>query len=165
MRSNDVVSDGCTRLNVKLVCYLVAVMLVPGAVMATQPSTRLIPRVKGYLNSPYGFWEYLPSGYHRSGSYPLVIYLHGIKELGNGQTVEELERVARNGIPRIIRKFERDFPFIMIAPQSPAVSEGFSTENIESLINIIEANYGVDKDRIYVTGVSYGGFAVWRLAS
>lgn len=130
-----------------------------------QPSTRLVHRLKGYLSSPYGYWEYLPQNYCEADKHPVVIYLHGIKETGAGESLEELDKVARNGVPHVIRKFERDFPFILIAPQSPGLEEGFSPETLIDLVRIIESNYKIDHDRIYLTGVSYGAYAALRLAS
>lgn len=145
---------------------LFALLLTPFFAEASKPSQRLVARIRGYFSSPYGYLEYLPENYNHSTRYPLVIYLHGIKETGAGLSETELEKVARNGVPLVIRKYERSFPFIMIAPQSPGLHEdGFDAKRVEKLIQIITENYSVDPERIYVTGVSYGAFAAWRLAS
>ena len=50
-----------------------------------------------------GFYEYKPTNYNASPTtkYPLIIFLHGLGERGNGTT--ELTRVAANAIPRYIR--------------------------------------------------------------
>lgn len=144
---------------------VIPLLLISFFAKASEPSQRLVARIKGYFSSPYGYLEYLPQHYNQSTRYPLVIYLHGIKETGSGMSPAELDKVARNGVPHVIRKYKRNFPFIMIAPQSPGLEDGFRAESVEKLIEIITENYAVDPERIYVTGVSYGAFAAWRLAS
>lgn len=126
---------------------------------------QLNARLKGYLSSPYGFWEYLPKGYNGSSQWPVVVYLHGIRESGSGTTTAELNRVLLNGPPKLIVNSGRQFNFVLIAPQSPGMPEGFNTTNIAKLITFIKSNYNIDENRIYFTGLSYGGYATWHIAN
>lgn len=164
MRLVEIRNDECTRLSFRDILFLI-IILIPFIAGATQPSERLVPRLKGYLHSPYGYWEYLPKDYNSASRLPLVIYLHGIKEIGAGTSVEDLNKIILNGVPYVIRKHQRDFPFILIAPQSPTLEEGFSVKGLERLLEIVRLNYKIDEDRIYVTGISYGAYAALRLAS
>ncbi len=133
---------------------------------AAQPSQRDVPHLKSYLGSPYGFWEYLPADYQLSTHrYAMVLYLHGIKEIGSGESLDDLQKIIQNGVPFVIDQYERDFPFIVISPQSPSVEEGFRADKLDQLIEIIKANYRVDENRIYVTGLSFGAYAALRLAA
>lgn len=164
MRLVDVRNVECTRLKFRNIVFLSVVLMTFG-VEASQPSDRLVPRLKGHFNSPYGYWEYLPKDYHNSSArFPVVIYLHGVKEIGNG-TLLDLDKIARNGVPYVIRKHQRDFPFIVISPQSPSMEEGFSVKGLKQLLEVISANYKIDENRIYLTGISYGAYAALRLAS
>ncbi len=101
---------------------------------------------------------YLPKDYSENNeSYPLVLFLHGAGERGN-----DLEKVKVHGLPRLINE-GKEFPFIVISPQCP--EEVFwSTDVLSALLDEIEANYRVDKNRIYVTGLSMGGHGTWSLA-
>lgn len=101
---------------------------------------------------------YLPKDYlDNSESYPLVLFLHGAGERGN-----DLEKVKVHGLPRLINE-GKEFPFIVVSPQCP--EEVFwSTDVLSALLDEIEANYRVDKNRIYVTGLSMGGNGTWSLA-
>src|SRR5215208_7783127 len=72
-----------------------------------------------------GYLEYLPSGYNNNQTYPLIIFIHGVGELGGGGP-GDLERVLYNGLPRVINagQFPSSFyvdgqnkGFIVISPQ------------------------------------------------
>jgi hypothetical protein len=144
--------------------YFFIACVIPFSVFAQSPSQRLVPRLKGYLTSPYGYWEYLPQYYSDSSEFPVVIYLHGIKEVGSGTSEADLQKVLLGGPPSLIAKTERNFPFVLICPQSPGLQDGFAPEQLSLLIDIVKANYRVDAARIYITGISYGGYATWRIA-
>ncbi len=101
---------------------------------------------------------YLPPGYDSTdAAWPLVLFLHGSGERGS-----DLSLVMRHGPPRRILEGGR-FPFILVAPQCPA-GEQWSVPQLSALLDHIEAHYRVDPDRIHLTGLSMGGFAVWNLA-
>ena len=104
---------------------------------------------------------FLPEGYGKKRqSWPLMVFLHGAGERGN-----VLNKVAVHGPPKIVKN-RKDFPFILVSPQCP---EGdWWTEKVEVLINLVDdiaARYKVDKKRIYLTGLSMGGYGTWALAS
>lgn len=58
----------------------------------------------------------------------------------------------------------RKFPFILVAPQCP---EGtwWDPEVLSKMLTQIERTHRVDKDRIYLTGLSMGGFGTWNWAA
>ena len=68
--------------------------------------------------------------------------------------------VKTHGPPKLIEAGE-SFPFVVVAPQCPA---GWWEPHEAALIDEIVANHKVDEDRIYVTGLSMGGFGTWALA-
>jgi predicted peptidase len=101
---------------------------------------------------------YLPADYSDSDKeFPLVLFLHGAGERG-----KDLEKVKVHGLPRLVNE-GKDFPFIVVSPQCPDLML-WNTDVLSSLIDEIEANYKVDKNRIYVTGLSMGGHGTWSLA-
>jgi len=116
-----------------------------------------------------GFYEYLPQGYSTgSQRYPLILFLHGAGELGNGN--EDLPLVLRNGPPRLINQNTfptsftvngQTFRFIVISPQFQQFP---STSDIGAMMDYALAHYRVDQSRIYVTGLSMGGGLVWEYA-
>ncbi|MFZ2322510.1 MAG: prolyl oligopeptidase family serine peptidase [Ignavibacteriaceae bacterium] len=101
---------------------------------------------------------YLPQEYADSDKeFPLVLFLHGAGERG-----DDLEKVKIHGIPKLINE-GKEFPFIVVSPQCPE-NMFWSTDILSALLDEIEANYRVDKNRIYVTGLSLGGNGTWSLA-
>ena len=96
---------------------------------------------------------------------PLVLFLHGSGERGDGQ--DELERVKTYGLPHI---FETHNPFsepvLLIAPQCPEKTRW--TDHLEALNALLDdatKRYSVNLSRIYLTGLSLGGQGVWYLAA
>lgn len=103
---------------------------------------------------------FLPEGYGNKQDWPLILFLHGAGERGN-----DLEKVKKHGPPKIVEK-QKDFPFIVVSPQCPA--DDWWTGKLDVLINLLDdiiAEYDVDKKRIYLTGLSMGGYGTWALAS
>lgn len=101
---------------------------------------------------------YLPSEYQNDRrSWPLMVFLHGSGECGN-----DLELVKRNGPPKIVEE-AKDFPFVLLSPQCP-LGGWWSSETLNILLDEITNNYRIDRDRIYLTGLSMGGYATWSFA-
>jgi predicted peptidase len=115
------------------------------------------------LNAAVGYYAYLPEDHylHPNDRFPLLVLLHGSGEKGNGTT--ELTRVLVHGPPRLIRN-GRDFPFIVISPQLPSSQGGWPTGLVDELISKAIADYHVDTTRMYVTGLSMGGYGTWAYA-
>lgn len=101
---------------------------------------------------------YLPKDYtENENNFPLVLFLHGAGERGT-----DLEKVKVHGLPKLINE-GKEFPFIVVSPQCPE-NMFWNTDILSALLDEIEANYRVDKNRIYVTGLSMGGHGTWSLA-
>lgn len=101
---------------------------------------------------------YLPNNYNENEElFPLVLFLHGSGERGN-----DLEKVKVHGLPKLIDQ-GKDFPFIVLSPQCPD-KIFWNTDVLAALLDKIENEYRVDKNRIYVTGLSMGGHGTWSLA-
>jgi predicted peptidase len=101
---------------------------------------------------------YLPKGYEKGDKeWPLVLFLHGA-----GETGTELEKVKAHGPPKLVAA-GKEFPFILVSPQAQRF--GWDPATLNSLLDEVTATYKVDKDRVYVTGLSMGGMGTWALAA
>ena len=119
-----------------------------------QTSAQLNARVQVRL----GYLLYLPRDYDKEKSWPLMLFLHGAGERG-----DDLELVKKHGPPKLIAA-GKDFPFIVVSPQCPK-GRWWEPMELVALLDEISGKYKVDPDRIYVTGLSMGGFGSWRLAA
>jgi predicted peptidase len=105
---------------------------------------------------------FLPEGCGREPEHrwPLILFLHGMGERG-----DDLEDVKKHGIPKIVEQ-RADFPFIVVSPQCPADSWWTAElEALEALLDEVAERLAVDLGRVYLTGLSMGGFGTWRLAA
>jgi predicted peptidase len=104
---------------------------------------------------------FLPEDYGKKQQrWPLIMFLHGAGERGS-----DLKKVKVHGPPKIVEN-QKDFPFIVVSPQCP--TGDWWTDKVEVLINLLDdivARYKVDKKRVYLTGLSMGGYGTWSLAS
>ena len=100
---------------------------------------------------------YLPEDHAQKESWPLLVFLHGAGERGS-----DLELVKKHGPPKLIAA-GKQFPFAVVSPQCPA-AQWWQPVELTALIDEIVEKYKIDEDRIYVTGLSMGGFGTWALA-
>jgi predicted peptidase len=102
---------------------------------------------------------FLPQGYEAKGAkrWPLMLFLHGAGERGS-----DIWKVAVHGPPKIV-KDKPGLPFILVSPQCPE-GETWSNEVLLNLLDEVIANHAVDTHRVYLTGLSMGGYGTWSLA-
>ena len=103
----------------------------------------------------------VPEGKPDKNGWPILLFLHGAGERGN-----DLEKVKVHGPPKLINKFPQLKNAIVISPQCPTDS-CWNTLVLMSLMNLVfeEFNGKINSNRIYVTGLSLGGYGVWHLIS
>ncbi len=89
--------------------------------------------------------------------WPLIVFLHGAGERGH-----DLELLKKQGLPRLLRS-RRSFPFVVAAPQLPN-NEYWTPSMVEELIPQVSEQFRIDQDRVYLTGISMGGFGTWMTA-
>ncbi|MBD3266835.1 prolyl oligopeptidase family serine peptidase [bacterium] len=106
-----------------------------------------------------GYQLFLPKGYdaHGNKKWPLIFFLHGAGERG-----KDLEQVKKHGPPKLVQN-DPHFPFVVVSPQCPK-GRWWNTTELITLLDEIVGKYRIDENRIYLTGLSMGGFGTWRLA-
>ncbi|PUZ29200.1 phospholipase [Chitinophaga parva] len=101
------------------------------------------------------YLQYIPAGYNDKKTYkwPLVFFLHGVGEMGYDASI--LKSVG-------LCKVAPGKPFIVIAPQAHA--NWWNNDALVQFYQQIIKQYHVDTSRIYLTGLSMGGYGTWTLA-
>ena len=90
------------------------------------------------------------------GNVPLIVFLHGSGERGN-----DLEKVKAHS-PFTYKNLIKE-PVAILAPQCPE-NTWWDTVTVYHLIEEIKKNYKIDASRIYLTGLSMGGWGTLKLA-
>jgi predicted esterase len=153
------------------VCLVVFVLLVRFSFPAF---SQQVPKGFAAANGEWiGFLEYKPADYNADAStkHPLIIFLHGIGERGNGTT--ELSKLNCCGIPRMITKGHnmrfywngKWETFLVISPQAAPKYGMWPNFYVNELIEYAKQNLRIDTNRIFVTGLSMGGGGTWRYTS
>lgn len=118
-------------------------------------------------HSDFNYLLWLPEAYglDPQKEWPLIVFLHG-----SGDDDNDSAFVIGQGLPEVLYQNEQpdDFPFIVISPQSLPGNTWWAGDMpvlINALIDDVIENYQVDTDRIYLTGLSMGGYGSWILAT
>lgn len=125
-------------------------------------ATRPMGSVEG---APLGYLEYLPSGYGDGEPRPLLVFLHGAGEAGDGSEAG-LELVGKLGIPQMIAAgdWPDDHPFVVLSPQygtERAEGDCDMADDIAAFLDFAMQHYEVDTSRVYLTGISCGAIGIW----
>ena len=103
------------------------------------------------VKDAYNFWVSVPDTYEeQKGEIPVVLFLHGASLCGN-----DLNRVRKYGCLDAI-SMGRDINAIIIAPQNPGGA--WNSYKVLDILNWVTKQYAVDTNRIYLIGMSLGGF-------
>jgi predicted peptidase len=143
------------RLIITEITILLSIMI-QHVVAQTQTNEKAAIVRKTTLN--YLLW--LPADYKKTNNktFPLLIFLHGSGERG-----DSLEKVKVHGPPSFVES-KPDFPCITVSPQCPA-GAWWVTEDLQVMLEQLIVKYRIDTSRIYLTGLSMGGFGTWAWAS
>jgi len=112
------------------------------------------------VTSEYQYLLFTPTNkkeVNKKGEFPLIVFLHGAGERG-----EDLQKVKVHGPPKIVEE-NPDFPFMVLSPLCPEGS-WWKAPSVDLLVERISAKHKVDQDRIYLTGLSMGGYGTWDAA-
>lgn len=93
-----------------------------------------------------------------TGKWPLLVFLHGRGERGNN-----LNLVKKHGPAKIVE--HKDLPFVIASPQCPRTDLRWDPKIVAGLVDELLTNHPVDPSRVYLTGLSQGGFGTWATAA
>lgn len=118
-------------------------------------SANLKPVPLGMSAAKQGYWEFTPDGYGGGELYPLLVFLHGLGENGDGDS--ELNKLLNSGPPGLIEgdQWPADRPFVVLSPQhSGGGCPG--PDEVHDFITYAVSAYDINPARIYLTGLSCG---------
>ena len=111
----------------------------------------------------YGFQLYVPPPAQPAGKLPVIVFLHGIRERGTSGVLP-----VGGGLSQFVRQYFKQIPAIILIPQcrpesywSDPVMDEMVTRALAQTIE----EFGADDRRLYLIGVSMGGYGVWHFAA
>jgi predicted peptidase len=110
----------------------------------------------------YGYLVSLPANYDAAPSetFPVIVFLHG-----SGETGADLAKLKTQGLAKLL-EHRGDLPalapFIVLSPQTP--TRPWDPEALDAWLDAALQGVRADTHRIYLTGLSMGGFATWDWA-
>lgn len=117
---------------------------------------RKVFKFEGKRVEKFNYLLYKPEG--AEGKLPMIVMLHGAGERGDNFDV-----IAVHGVAKYVEQ-GRELPAVVIAPQCP---DGFIwnqlTVELKALIDYSIEEYGIDSDRVSITGLSMGGYGTWEM--
>jgi len=131
-----------------MLIILCAMLLKPSAALSQYD---LLSAKKGVIKGGYNFWVYTPEDYYYSQhDTPLILFLHGASLCGT-----YMNRALRYGCVDAI-KMGRDIPALVVTPQNPGGP--WNPKKLSDILEWMGEHYAYDHTRVYVLGMSLGGY-------
>lgn len=122
---------------------------------------------KGFVNKTFSdgakYVVFVPESYDAVKEVPAILFLHGAGETGTDGLKQ-----TKVGIGPAINKDAAKFPFLVVFPQSQKRTWKADSEDGKRALAILDQvmkDYKVDAKRVYLTGLSMGGFGSWSMAA
>jgi predicted peptidase len=141
-----------------------AALLAAVTARAADPAVGFLDRVhKDSDGKEAKYVLFVPQDYKGDKAYPLILFLHG-----SGETGDDGVKQTKVGLGKAIKNDEKNFPYLVVFPQSQKRTWRAGSSDADRALAILDEvrkEYKVDPKRIYLTGLSMGGFGTWSLAA
>lgn len=141
---------------------LIAVVLTIAGTASARVQTGFLDRTVNISGSTYRYQVYVPADFRSHKTWPVILFLHGSGERGSDGLLQ-----TDVGLPHAIRQNSARFPFLVVIPQcSPNLTwstAGMREMALAALDQSIKEFHG-DRRRVYLSGLSMGGFGTWEFA-
>lgn len=124
------------------------------------PETGFLDRSVVVDGDRYRFQVYVPRGYDGSEVLPVILSLHGIGERGSDGLIQ-----TQIGMGEAIRRYPERYKAIVVFPQTPVSWDGLGEKIAMAALDAAMDEYNVDRSRVYLTGLSMGGYGSWYVAT
>lgn len=106
-------------------------------------------------------WVFIPRDYDPAKRYPTIVFLHGLFEAGSDGS-----GALSAGLGPVIARDPERWPFIVLFPQSSGTWRGQARERlVMQSLDWAEQRYAVDRGRVILAGLSYGGLGTWEIGA
>jgi predicted peptidase len=131
---------------------------------ADQTETGFLDRVhKDADGTDAKYVLFVPKDYKADKPYPLILFLHG-----SGESGDDGKKQVTVGLGKAVAAQADTFPFLVVFPQSKKRTWQADSDDGKRALAILDEvakEYKVDPKRIYLTGLSMGGYGTWSMAT
>ncbi|MCK6558060.1 T9SS type A sorting domain-containing protein [bacterium] len=145
-----------------VVVFILSAIFATRLVAQDEIAAKFQPRHHPAADGGLPYRLFVPANYTPTRLYPLVLALHGSGERGSDNfTQVRSYRLATAWADPIN---QTKYPCLVVAPQCP-LNQGWDDHlmTLSSLLDSLQREFSIDANRLYVTGLSMGGFATWDL--
>ena len=126
-----------------------------------RPGTGFIHRTVDSQGRSHSLWVFLPGDYDPARRYPTIVFLHGLFEAGTDGS-----GALSGGLGPVIAREPERWPFIVLFPQSSGTWRGEARERLVlHSLEWAERRYAIDRGRVILAGLSYGGLGTWQIGA
>jgi len=155
-----------TRLNLPrfliLAGFVLPVLMTATAASARKQETGFLNRVVTVQGETYRYQVYVPADYDSHKKWPVIVFLHGAGEHGDDGLLQ-----TDVGLGHAIREHAATFPFIVVMPQCRKDKLWIQPDMQAQALAALDQSskeFHADRNRVYLTGLSMGGYGTWDLA-
>ncbi|HEX7816766.1 prolyl oligopeptidase family serine peptidase [Dyella sp.] len=140
---------------------LLATLMMTPTLTAHAQAQHFVEREVSLAGHVYKYQVFVPAGWSAGKPWPVVLFLHGSGERGSDN-----QKQLTQGLPPWLRDHGADFPAVVVIPQAPEHTywSGDSERMAMQALRESVREFHGDRHRLYLTGLSMGGFGAWQLA-
>jgi predicted peptidase len=150
-----------TVLSQILLAFIVITIALPAS--ARQVETGFLDRTATVGGVSYRYQVFVPANWSKQKKWPVVLFLHGAGERGADGLLQ-----TDVGLGHVIRSGQKDIPFVIVMPQCRKERVWSEPEMESQALAALEQSikeFKGDRDRLYLTGLSMGGYGTWDIAA
>lgn len=145
------------------ILFLLTILLLAASLTAEAAETGFLNRTVRIGSETYRYQVFVPGGWDKKQKWPVILFLHGAGERGDDGLVQ-----TEVGIGTAIRRGVARFPAIIVMPQCRKnvwwTEDAMQSQALGALEQSIKEFNG-DRERLYLTGISMGGYGTWGIAT
>ena len=139
---------------------LTLIFLLAATAFARTPDTGFLNRTIVTAETTYRYQVFVPAAWNRHSKWPVILFLHGSGERGDDGLLQ-----TDVGLAHAIRKRIQKLPAIVVMPQcrnhKAWTDPDMEAQTLAALEQSMKEFRG-DPDRVYLTGLSMGGYGGWE---
>lgn len=145
---------------------ILALVAFPFAAFAAEtPAGFVTKEFKNDDGTVSSYVTFVPAAYDGKTEYPVILFLHGSGETKGDKSMKMPVEV---GLGTAIKKQEKTFPFLVVIPQSEKRTWQATSDDAKRALRMLDDTmkaYKTDAKRVYLSGLSMGGYGTWSLAA